>query len=162
MMIRRWLSMRSFALIAVGSMALSFVSSCGNSAEADARAAFVDGREKWSKAAINSYTVEVKYSCFCPSEMVTWTKLEVRDGAIASAVPLDSIPGSGGPVRLDWWSSIDEMFAKIETELNNNDEPPTVTYDAALGYPRSGSFHCPDNVMDCGFAFEYRNLVRLE
>ena len=95
---------------------------------ADERARLDAARARWDAAAIDDYTWSFRRICFCPP-----LRAEVRVAG-GEAVPGSVAVESGRAADLDF-TTMDELFAVVETEIDQSDEV-TVEYDPATGQVR--------------------------
>jgi hypothetical protein len=110
---------------------------------------------QWRAVGPESYSYELRRSCFCTVEAVTPARVEVRDGrvvdvrAIATGQPLSQ------PLR--FVPTIDSLFvwAIAEAERDGHVE---VAYDGRHGYPTRLVIGTLAN--DAGVAYEVTNVVR--
>lgn len=116
-----------------------------------------EAKALWAAKGGPNYTVESKLSCFCPTHLAYWTKVTVRGGVVTSAEPMASLPQGAEP-SIRGWSTIAELFARIETH-DNLVTDIDARYDAVLGYPLEVTITCKSTVSDCGSNYQTRNLT---
>jgi hypothetical protein len=117
-----------------------------------------EAKARWASKGSQNYTVESRLSCFCPTYLAYWTKVTVRNGVVVAAEPLSPLPDYSEPTRVEGWSTVPELFARIEHRdryLKNID----VAFDPVLGYPTQVSIECTPDVADCGSSYSTRNLT---
>ncbi len=89
---------------------------------------------KWSAANISNYQYTYQSSCFCPPPFTDEVVITVLDGVIQSVfsttsnVDLDSALHSS-------FDTVDGLFSRIQTAIDENAERISVSYDEELGYP---------------------------
>jgi hypothetical protein len=123
--------------------------------------ALAEAQARWAAAGLVDYRVEVRTICFCVSALPVFTALDVRDGVVITAVPLES--GHDDNIPLTAWPTVAEAFDVIERAAQNDAvyTEVEVEYDAEMGYPRSVDLTCRPDILDCGLTYELRNLEPL-
>jgi hypothetical protein len=92
-------------------------------------------RERWTSAAIHDYEFDYQLLCFCSPDATEPVHITVRQDAIASVVrKRDGLPAV---TKYGGWPHVGELFADIQSRLDQHVDRLTVDYDPALGYPRS-------------------------
>ncbi len=149
-------SIRTGLYAAVTMLALS---GCGESALSPSdEVARLQALARWTAQGLVQYTVETRVSCFCPVELNQWQRITVAGNVVTAVVPVDSSGESGSPV-LTWYSSVDELFARIATAGSATDgSRVSAEYDAVTGLPTVVSFEAPPGVLDGGAVYYYRKL----
>lgn len=98
---------------------------------------FVDEREaraRWEAAGLDDYAITVGRSCFCDRASVGRAVVTVRDGAVTSAVWVDS--GEPVPERFrDLFPGVDGLFALLADARAEGAEDIVVTFDPRFGSP---------------------------
>lgn len=113
-------------------------------------------RARWAAAGLNDYRVDIRAACFCTEARLTFTRLELRGGAVVTGTPLGK--PLGGEVPLSAWPTVVDVFATIGTASGGDYRDIEVRYDEVLGYPKRVSLRCETNVLDCGLTYELENL----
>lgn len=114
-------------------------SACSSStdAERDFEAAFA----RWRRAGLVNYAFKSTLLCFCGPDITVPMTVTVRSGVVVSVV--DRV--TGAPKPLSYRSSIDSLFSKVSEEIRVRPGRLQVTYDPALGFPRSLTYGTPEN-----------------
>ncbi len=115
-----------------------------------------DAEQRWERAGIRDYTFEMRTSCFCPTEILAWAVVHVRDGQVAAAYSLDGTPLSG--FDLDSRKTVEELFA-VARAKHEHIADIDFEFDEELGYPLRIRLEEKRNVADASATYEARNLV---
>ena len=104
-------------------------------------------RLKWESGQITSYRFTYRRACFCGTEFLTPTEIEVQSGEITSVRYLerdDPVPVS----IANGLPTVPGLFAIIEHAIDNRADLLEVTYDPALGHPTKISIDYRFNIAD--------------
>lgn len=112
---------------------------CAGSTEAEQE--FENALGRWRRAGLVNYSYRSTVSCFCASEYIIPMTVTVRNGAVVSVV--DRATGASRP--LTYRVTIDSLFSTAAEEIRVRPERLQVTYDVALGFPRSLTYGTPEN-----------------
>lgn len=115
-----------------------------------------EAERRWERAGIRDYTFETRTSCFCPSEIMAWAVVHVRDAEIVAAYSLDGSPLSG--FDLASRKTVEELFAVARAE-HEHIADIDFEFDDDLGYPLRIRLQEKKNVADASATYEARNLV---
>ena len=126
----------AYALIVLLSVSGSACSS-STDAERDFEAAFA----RWHRAGLVNYAFKSTVLCFCGPDLTVPMTVTVRNGVVVSVV--DRATGAAKP--LTYRTSIDSLFSRTAEEIRVRPGRLMVTYDAALGFPRSLTYGTPEN-----------------
>lgn len=107
----------SAALVAAFALALP-----AGAHAADPRTDWAEARERWAVTDALDYTFRIQVMCFCPRRDPV--KIRVRDGK-----------PRGTPARLRQFDTIEELFGRIDEELDRGGDPKA-RYSARTGAPR--------------------------
>jgi hypothetical protein len=109
---------------------------------------------QWRAVGPESYSYELRRSCFCTVEAVTPARVEVRDGRVVAVRAIATGQPLSQPLSLV--PTIDSLFvwAIAEAERDGHVE---VAYDRRDGYPTRLVIGTLAN--DAGVAYEVTNLV---
>ena len=92
-------------------------------------------RAKWARHQITSYNLVYRRECFCGTEFITPTFIEVRAGDISTARYAES----DAPIPL-WVQStlptVETLFDLVADAIDREVDLLEVVYDPTLGYPR--------------------------
>ena len=113
-----------------------------------------DAEQRWADAAIDAYTYELTWRCFCPAGGVP-VAIEVQGGEVVAATPaepLDEVPDDTVP----------DLFAIVSDAIASEPDSLDVTYDATLGYPTRLDVDPMVNALDEEYGFEARDLAPVE
>ncbi len=112
---------------------------------------FARNRDKWERAHLTSYRFEFQRFCFCtPSERA---RITVSNGQVSSVILLSTgqPPDSSSAAFYD--ITIDDLFDELGEALAQASRV-TVTYDPALGYPRTIAIDYYANAVDDEISYE--------
>jgi hypothetical protein len=114
---------------------------------------------RWSAYGLKDYTIEQKRLCFCrfPHEFV---KLVVNDNKIVAGIDLTN----GKPVPaeiLQYYQTVDQLFAWIEETQALNPERLEIEYDSRFGYPKKISYDYSSQIADDELWIETQALQAL-
>jgi hypothetical protein len=109
------------------------------------------------------YSYEIQTFCFCPPEIVRWTRVSVRDGVVVDAQAVE--PDPNFPITsLMWWHPIDSVFANLRRHMTGDNSylaAIVVTYDEELGYPTTIELRAKPTVADGDLRYNLRNVLPL-
>ena len=88
-------------------------------------------RDAWVARGINNYRVELRISCFCIEEMRRPVQIEVRNGAVAKVLDLETAKPVSDMSR---YPTITQLFDSA-IEMRSGGGNVSVAYDKELGYP---------------------------
>jgi hypothetical protein len=126
---------------------------------------FDQAKARWDARPFTDYSYEIRTFCFCPPEIVRWTRVTVRGGVVVAAEAVE--PDPNFPITtLTFWEPIDSVFASLRTTLENADENSyiatvRVEYDAQLGYPTLIELRAKPTVADGDSEKNLRNVIPL-
>ncbi|MEO6528912.1 MAG: DUF6174 domain-containing protein [Gemmatimonadaceae bacterium] len=129
---------RSAALACALGAALGFSSGCSITEPSGRAAEAMDlsrNRQRWASANLHDYEFDYQLRCFCAPDATEPVHIVVRGDAISSVVR--SRDGLPAVTRFGGWPRVDELFATVQRRLEQGAARVDVTYDVALGYPRS-------------------------
>ena len=115
-----------------------------------------DAERRWAAAGIRDYTFEMRTSCFCPTEIIQWAVVTVRDGQVVAAHSLDGAPLAA--FDLASRKTVEELFAIARSKPDYIGDID-FEFDDELGYPLRISLQEKKNVADASATYEARNLV---
>ncbi|MGH7450574.1 MAG: DUF6174 domain-containing protein [bacterium] len=107
----------------------------------------VEPAARWRAYSLNNYTIEQQRICFCKDLPQGFVKLTVRDNKIVAGIDLTN----GRPVpmaALQYYQTVDSLFASIERMKALNPERLEIEYDSRYGFPRKISFDYSSGVAD--------------
>ena len=145
----RWLAV-------VGVLALGF--GCGRMEDDQDRSELAKARRQWRAQRLTSYDIRYQNICFCVTDHRAPVRLEVRNGAIAGAVRLDTGQRLG-PETFVRYRTVDAIFDLIDRSIDENAAQVDVTYDASRGYPASVYIDLDTRVADEEIGVETGDLV---
>ncbi len=108
---------------------------------------------RWKAAGLRTYEFEFRWSCFCVPEFTQWVRIAVVDGTLVSVRRV----ADGRELPSDLWrqyQTLDGLFAWLTEAFDRNAARIEVTYDAGLGYPRSGFVDYHEAMADEEMGFE--------
>ena len=112
---------------------------------------FAHNRDKWERAHVTSYSFEFQRSCFCIPTERAW--ITVSNGQVSSVILIATgqPPDSSSAAFYD--VTIDEFFDELGNALAHASQV-TVSYDQALGYPRTIAIDYIANAVDDEISYE--------
>lgn len=118
----------------------------------------VSARTRWNASAVRTaYRYEVRQSCFCPSEFVTWNTVTVIDGVV---VEVRNEQGAlVDPALRSAYPTVERLFLAV-TESQDDDylDDIIVRFDPQYGYPVELNLITSPEIADGGGAYFARNL----
>jgi len=145
----------------VAALALAGVASCDSTTGIEPTAelqALADAAKKWEAIAPPSYAFTLTKSCFCPIEGPV--RVTVRNGAIESV----QVVGTGAYVpadRLDWYSTIPEVFAALANALDLPAASYSARFDPTWGFPVEASIDHWINTVDDEIGYRLSDFAPL-
>ncbi len=122
------------------------------------RRQIVAARARWNASSVrNAYRYEVRQSCFCPPEVISWNTVTVIDGVV-----VEVRNGGGALVPEAQWRlflTVDRIFTLLEQPSETELEDVRVAFDAQVGYPLAVEFRYSSRIADAGLMVSARNLV---
>ena len=120
------------------------------------REALASTRARWEASGIDSYVFEFQRLCFCPPVVIRQVRIEVVDGAVSSAVYVDT----GDPVDDPSVSvpTIEDLFDEIQDAIDREADSLETEYDSQAGYPISVSIDYIEQAIDDEMAFTVPTL----
>ena len=160
--------LRRFALNVGIGFGIVASAACGTSSIVDPRdlVRLANAEALWKTRSFPDYTYEIRVSCFCPPEVNQWTRVTVRNGVVTAAEAVDPQPQY--PVTtLQYWDSIDSIFADLRRTLTERDaqwylDEVIADFDPVLGYPTNIEYRAKRNVADGGSVHSLRNVLPLQ
>jgi hypothetical protein len=126
---------------------------------------FEESKATWDARLFTDYSYEIRTFCFCPPEIVRWTRVTVRGGVVVAADAVEPVPDF--PVTsLRFWEPIDSVFAALRRTLENADDNRLIAkihveYDSELGYPTVIVLRAKPTVADGDSEKNLRNVIPL-
>lgn len=114
-----------------------------------------DRRAAWVARGITNYQFQLQISCFCGSDITRPVLIEVRDGAVAKVLDLET---SKPVANTSPYSTITQLFDKA-IAMRSGGGNVSVAYDQALGVPVRLEVGTIAN--DAGVLYFLSALVRL-
>lgn len=88
----------------------------------------------WAGAGLSSYGYTVTRECVCPAAAREPVRVEVRDGAPASATVL-ATGAPAPPEHFGAFDTVEELFAFVEQAVRDDAFAIQATYDDTRGFP---------------------------
>jgi hypothetical protein len=132
------------------------VSGCTNSLGPSDLRKLAQAESRWKSKHIQSYTFEMRTSCFCPVEVNEWAVVEVRNGEIVTARSLTGTPLTG--FALSSRKTVEQLFDAARPPYEDWLGGVDFDFDAELGYPLRVSLIGKPNIADAGVVYDARNL----
>lgn len=108
------------------------VAACSKTSEYDSNL------KKWQDANVSHYRFQLNIGCFCGFRNDMPLTIEVKDGQIVSITKVDGtlVTSTDQFYGLySTYSTIDNLFGQLKSELEGTAYKVEVTYDAAYGFP---------------------------
>ncbi len=144
---------RRAVLLAVLASGVSCVSPLSPAELLDLAAA----KARWEARPYTSYAIEELQSCFCPSEITQWVRVEVVDGTVVRA----AIVESGAAIsrsQLGLFRTVERVFDDISGAGDDQwVEDVIAEYDPILGFPTRVDLVPKQGLVDAGLAIYLRN-----
>jgi hypothetical protein len=126
-----------------------FGSSCASSPQTSPEVkALTTARNQFKGTPRASYTFTWQMACFCSPTVSQPIRITVADGAIASAVYVDTQQPVDASIR-GLLKTIDEVFALIQQAIDADYDEVSVSYDSQVGFPSRVSLN-QNGVPDAG------------
>ena len=138
--------------------ALALLPGCGRLEGDQDRSDLAAARRQWRAQRLTSYDFRYQNVCFCVSDFRAPVRLEVRNGAIAGAVRLDTGQRLG-PDSFRNYRTVDGIFDLIDQSIEDNAARVDATYDASRGYPVSVYIDLDTRLADEEIGVEAADLV---
>jgi hypothetical protein len=114
-------------------------------------------RARWEKQNLHEYLYTARKVCFCPD-----AGQEVYVQVLADTVFSARVVGTNVELPKEQWLTVDQLFDLAERSFGESYERVRVEYHPELGYPTLIDLSCSDNILDCGFRIELKNLGGLQ
>lgn len=114
-------------------------------------------KARWEARGYANYAIEELQSCFCPSEIIQWVRVEVVDGAVVRAIVVEG--GAEVPqIQLGLFRTVEQVFDDI-TGAGHYQwvEDVVAEYDPTLGFPTRIDLVPKQGLVDAGLAIYLRN-----
>ncbi|HET9065408.1 MAG TPA: DUF6174 domain-containing protein [Gemmatimonadales bacterium] len=114
---------------------------------------------RWDARSFPDYEMELRISCYCPTEVGDWARVRVEGGRVTQVMRL-SDRTIYAPHLWTMWHSIDDIFERLRSVPGSDVYARfTATFDPALGFPREANLIERPNIADAGIAWSIRNVV---
>lgn len=114
---------------------------------------------RWESRGFANYAIEERQSCFCPSEVAQWARLEVVNGTVVRVVVVES----GAEIPQDQFvlfRTVEQVFDDIRGAADYESVADVVAaYDASLGFPTRVDLVPRQGLVDAGLAIYLRNAT---
>jgi hypothetical protein len=121
--------------------------------------------QKWEQANVSHYRYTLFVSCFCAFMEDMPLTIEVKDDQVVSITRADGSlvePGDPSLEIYTSYSTIDNIFSKLQADINGGADEVIVTYDATYGYPVTIAIDYIKDAIDDEISFEISNFEVLE
>ncbi len=129
---------------------------CSNSTAPDSQLS--EARALWDSAGLTAYDYEFTQSCFCPPIAIEPIRVGVVNNVVVGAVRV-----SDGVVLPDgdlvFFSTVDQLFDRLEQAAQTDPEIFEVLFDDALGYPTSANVDISFMIADEEYSFTASSLA---
>ncbi|HEX7878780.1 MAG TPA: DUF6174 domain-containing protein, partial [Candidatus Eisenbacteria bacterium] len=134
------------------------LAACGDDESGSRMDALRRNRALWQAQGIENYRFMQQKSCFCHSDNLLPTRVEVRQGEPVRA----EVVSDGRLVPAHLSLTVDEVFNRVVQAIEGNYEHLDVTYDAERGFPTHLDMDPGNGVVDAGFGVDISELAPLE
>ena len=135
---------------------LAFPLACSNSTAPDSQLS--EARALWDSAGLTTYDYEFTQSCFCPPTAIEPIRVGVVNNVVVSAVRVsDGVVLPDGD--LAFLSTIDELFDRLDQNLQQDPEVFEVLFHDTLGYPTSANVDISFMIADEEYSFTASSLA---
>ena len=117
-------------------------------------------QRRWAANAPAAYQFHSREVCFCPDELTREMIVDVRGGAVVAAIYADDGSPVGAATR-GQILTVEGLFALLADAVDRGADQIDVTYDAALGYPRTIALDYHRSAADDERGFTLSGLVAL-
>ena len=91
-------------------------------------------KQQWSELNVLTYSYEFQVTCYCPDDTTREVLIEVTNDEVTRVTYTDDGTDVTA-VPMDWYPTIEGLFAEIDEAIANNADTIDVTYDDRYGYP---------------------------
>ena len=116
--------------------------------------------QRWQQAQIDVYRYEVQVSCFCTDERSRPVIAVVANGQTVSLQYADSLTPADTVLFSDV-RTIDRIFTRLRSILDQHPALFDATYHATLGFPETVNVDVNAQMVDEEFSYRVTNFVRL-
>ncbi len=128
---------------------------CSSATDPDDRVS--EARTLWDAAGLTSYEYDFSQSCFCVPIAIEPVRVSVANNVVVGAVRVRD--GQALPDEdLTFFSTVDELFDRLEQALEQDPEVFEVLFDADLGYPTSANVDISFMIADEEYSFTASGL----
>jgi hypothetical protein len=111
----------------------------------------------WRSKGIKDYSYELQVICFCPAELTSPVRVEVRNSATLSVrYVADNAPAANE--FFGRFDSVEKLFDVIRDACDRGADSVSTTYDPANGSPASANIDYIKQAVDEELAFTTRNF----
>lgn len=129
---------------------------CSSSTSPDGRLS--DARARWNAASLTTYDYEFTQSCFCVPTALEPVLVRVVKNVVVGAVRVSD--GQTLPVEdLAFFSTVDELFDRLQRSVDQDPDVFEVTFDDALGYPTTANVDISFMIADEEYSFTASSLA---
>ena len=115
-------------------------------------------RDQWQAQQIHSYAFEYSRACFCPTDLTSRVRIDVRGDTIFRVTNVQT-GADMTDLRYARWPTIDSLFAGARRTISSGDWKYEIEYDPTLAYVRRLSGDIP-NAVDDEFVETVYSLIR--
>jgi len=145
-------------LVVVTALACLAVGGCGDDPLGPEEEALDSARARWEGTGFTSYTYKYRMSCFCHPQVLETALVSVSGDQVTGVYLVDSARPAP-PETLDFYYTIDGLFDRLATDLEQEPAQFEVTYDGDAGYPTSAIIDISEQIADEEYSFTASDLV---
>lgn len=126
---------------------------------------FEGNLEKWKDAKITQYRYSLAVGCFCAFRDRMPMTAEVRQGEVISLAYADGTAlrrTDANHEFLSRYTTMEGLFAELESGLSGEADEVTVTYDPTYGFPRTIHLDVIKDAIDDELSLEVTNFEVLK
>jgi hypothetical protein len=118
---------------------------------------FNDALAAWKRQGIEDYYYVHQRSCECVVEWTRAARVVVRSGRVVEATDLEN----GVTRNLEYYLTIDGLFALIKQAFDEHADRVEVVYDRSMHYPVSVFIDQDRNVADDEYTLQVSSLTKI-
>jgi hypothetical protein len=116
---------------------------------------------RWAARGFENYAIEERQSCFCPPEVLQWSRVEVVSGNVDRVTTLETgveVPAA----QRGQFRTVEQVFRTIRTGHTQDwVKDVVVEFDPQLGFPTLVSLEPKADILDAGITYYFRNASHL-
>ena len=140
----------SKAVLLFALLLLGFPGACSDSTGPDDQLS--EARARWDSAGLTTYEYDFTMSCFCAPTAIEPVRVSVANNMVVGAIRVSD--GEALPdTDLPFFSTIDELFGRLQSSADQDPEVFDVVFNEILGYPASANVDISFMIADEEYSF---------